>query len=153
MVEHAPATLAAVTNAPKPQSPELCEIWTWQGDTSILPHKFESVLNSAATEPDYVGFGKNIFQHEQLKKTYIDCPRFDPEGFFFITYRSNAIGLAQCLQAEDGSWEIPFLTAVPNHFGKGVEECLLQLCLSYLHGKGATNIKALRHPELAHGFG
>ena len=47
---------------PQVKTPELCEIWTWQGDTSILPFKFESVLNSAATEPDYIGFGKNIFK-------------------------------------------------------------------------------------------
>ena len=95
----AAATLQSVMTAPTSiHAPELCEIWTWQGDTSILPFKFESVLNSAATEPDYVGFGKSIFQHEQLKKAYIEHPAFDPDGFFFITYRSNAIGLAQCLQ-------------------------------------------------------
>ena len=73
---------------PTQKTPELCEIWTWQGDTSILPFKFESVLNAAATEPTYVGFGKSIFKHTELKKIYIERADFDPEGFFFITYRS-----------------------------------------------------------------
>lgn len=98
MVESTVAAMESVTNPPANiHAPELCEIWTWQGDTSILPFKFESVLNSAATDPDHLGFGESIFQHEQLKQTYIDNARFDPDGFFFITYRSNAIGLAQCL--------------------------------------------------------
>ena len=45
------------------KTPDLCEIWTWQGDTSILPFKFESVLNAAATEPGHLGFGKEVFSH------------------------------------------------------------------------------------------
>ena len=62
-----------------------------------MPFKFESVLNSAATEPDYVGFGKSVFKHTELKKQYIDRKDFDPDGFFFITYRSSPIGLALTL--------------------------------------------------------
>ena len=65
--ESALITVAQLENMPvdfsNVKTPELCEIWTWQGDTSILPFKFESVLNSAATEPDFIGFGKQAFQH------------------------------------------------------------------------------------------
>ena len=111
------------------ETPELCEVWTWQGDTSILPHKFESVLNAAATEADYIGFGKEVFKHGELKKKFIQRPDFDPDGFFFITYRSNAIGLTLALPDGKGGWTIPFLTAVPNHYGKGVEMCLMSLVL------------------------
>ena len=66
-----------------------------------------------------------------------------------MTHRSNAIGLAMCLPAEeDGKWRIPFITAVPSSFGKGVEACLMQLCLGYLKTKGAKHISVEVHPEL-----
>ena len=45
-------------------------------------------------------------------------------------------------------WTIPFLTAVPNHFGKGVEDCLLKLCIRYLQSKGAHSVSLQVHPEL-----
>ena len=89
---------------PQRKTPDLCEIWTWQGDTSILPFKFESVLNSAATEPDYIGFGKNVFTHTELKATYIDSENFDPNGFFFLTYRSQPIGLTLALPKAGDTW-------------------------------------------------
>lgn len=53
------------------KAPDLCEIWTWQGDTSILPFKFESVLNSAANSLNSF-FGRQTFNHSDLKKQYID---------------------------------------------------------------------------------
>lgn len=91
------AVLELIPEAPKQiHAPDLCEIWTWQGDTSVLPHKFESVLNAAATEPDHLGWGKNVFNADRLARDFIDVDDFDPEGFFFLTHRSNAIGLAMC---------------------------------------------------------
>ncbi len=116
------------------KTPDLCEIWTWQGDTSILPFKFESVLNAAAMPKDHVGFGCQKFNHVDLKKQFIDRNDFDPNGFFFITYRSTAIGLALTLKDDQG-WTIPFLTAIPSHYGKGVENCLLNLVIQYLQKK------------------
>ena len=61
--------------------PPLCEIWNWQGDTSVLPYKFESVLNSASTLEEH-------YKHGELKQKYIKDARFNPDGFFFLTYRS-----------------------------------------------------------------
>ena len=61
--------------------PPLCEIWNWQGDTSVLPYKFESVLNSASTFEEH-------YKHGELKEKYIKDARFNPDGFFFLTYRS-----------------------------------------------------------------
>ena len=37
---------------PEMVTPPLCEIWNWQGDTSVLPHKFESVLNACSNDPE-----------------------------------------------------------------------------------------------------
>ena len=88
------------------------------------------MLNAAATEPDYIGFGKQTFKHQELKQSYIDNKGFDPDGFFFITYRSMPIGLTLALPTqEEGEWVIPYLTAIPNYFGRGVEKCLLFLIL------------------------
>ena len=44
--------------------PSLCEIWNWQGDTSVLPYKFESVLNAASMQLE-------SYDHNKLKQTYV----------------------------------------------------------------------------------
>mmetsp|Transcript_33783 Transcript_33783/g.41766 ORF Transcript_33783/g.41766 Transcript_33783/m.41766 type:complete len:133 (-) Transcript_33783:278-676(-) len=117
--------LTSLDNIPQMQTPSLCEIWNWQGDTSVLPYKFESVLNSASTEA--------IYEHAALKQQYVKSERFDPEGFFFLTYRSNAIGLTLAYRCTDdpSCFELPYLVCVPNHRNKGVESALLALILQY----------------------
>ena len=109
----------------EPETPFLCEIWNWEGDTSILHFKFESVLNEASD-------GSSSFDCNALKAKYVKDPRFDPMGFFFLTYRSSPIGLALAFTSEiDGIYEVPFLVATPSHRNKGVEACLLGLILKY----------------------
>ena len=56
--------LSSLETLPEMQTPALCEIWNWQGDTSVLPYKFESVLNSASSEPEHYG-------HTELKQQFI----------------------------------------------------------------------------------
>ena len=56
--------LNSLENLPEMQTPALCEIWNWQGDTSVLPYKFESVLNSSSSDPEFYG-------HAELKQQYI----------------------------------------------------------------------------------
>ena len=69
------------------------------------------------------------------------CARFDPDGFFFLTYRSDAIGLTLAYKCADATtFEIPFLVAVPSYRGKGVEKALLALILQYCKDKGATRV-------------
>ena len=130
MVESANETsgyeLSPFESVPELKVPSLCEIWNWQGDTSVLPYKFESVLNSCSKlEENY--------EHTKLKEKYIQDSRFDRDGFFFLTYRSQAIGLTLAMpQADDPTtYSIPFLCAVPNHRGKGVEAALLSLILTF----------------------
>ena len=72
--------LNSLEQVPEVQTPALCEIWTWQGDTSVLPYKFESVLNSASS------FEDEHYKHNELKEKYIKDARFNPDGFFFLTY-------------------------------------------------------------------
>ena len=54
-------------------------------------------------------------------------------GFFFLTYRSQAIGLTLAYPSETDpeTYEIPFLLSVPSHRNKGVEQALLSLILTY----------------------
>ena len=68
--------------------------------------------------------------------------RFDPDGFFFLTYRSNAIGLTLAFPAQDDptTFEVPFLVAVPSHRNKGVEKALLALILEYCKNKGGKKV-------------
>ena len=96
------------------QVPSLCEVWNWQGDTSVLPFKFESVLNAASEDCE-------LFVASELKTKYTQGGSWDPMGFFFLTYRSQTIGLAFALSAGNGIFEIPYLVCVPSFLGKGVE--------------------------------
>ena len=123
-------------------TPSLCEIWNWQGDTSVLPYKFESVLNASSTDPE-------LYNHTALKQQYIGDERFDPDGFFFLTYRSNAIGLTLAYPCADEptTYEIPFLVAVPSHRNKGVEMALLALILEFCKKKGAAKVIVRAPPQ------
>ena len=59
---------------PELKVPSLCEIWNWQGDTSVLPHKFQSVLNSCVNEhkvPSWDDDESDYFQHKTLKQQYL----------------------------------------------------------------------------------
>ena len=127
--------LHSLETLPEMVTPPLCEIWNWQGDTSVLPYKFESVLNSSSTDPEK-------YDPQQLKQEYVQSARFDPDGFFFLTYRSNAIGLTLAFPSQDDptTFEVPFLVAVPSHRNKGVEKALLALILEYCKNKGGKKV-------------
>ena len=56
--------LNSLENIPEMVTPPLCEIWNWQGDTSVLPYKFESVLNASSTDPEF-------YSHSELKQQYV----------------------------------------------------------------------------------
>ncbi|TNV77950.1 hypothetical protein FGO68_gene5615 [Halteria grandinella] len=121
------------TQLPETQAPFLCEIWNWQGDTSVLPYKWVEVLSS-------VSGSETAYDSKTLKQSYVSSPQFDPNAFFFLTYRSHAIGLCLVWPTPDGQFEIKHLCSVPSHRGKGVEECLLGLALKYCKGKGAKEV-------------
>ena len=41
---------------------------------------------------------------------------------------------------EEGTFEIPYLVAVPSHRGKGVEKALLALLLAYIKKQGGKKV-------------
>ena len=56
------------------------------------------------------------------------------------------------MQEAEDSYVIPFLTATPNYYGKGVEKCLFSLILQHLKKVGAKHVKMQMHPELASSY-
>ena len=81
----------------------------------MLPFKFESILNAVSDDPE-------LFVAKDLANKWVkNNPTFDPNGFFFLTYRSQAIGLTLAVPTENGEFWIPYMAAVPSHLNKGVE--------------------------------
>jgi hypothetical protein len=85
------------TSLPETQAPFLCEIWNWQGDTSVLPYKWVEVLSSVSGD-------ESAYDTKVLKQTYVSSPSFDPNAFFFLTYRSHAIGLCLVWPVKSGAY-------------------------------------------------
>ncbi len=87
------------THAKEPQVPILHEIWNWEGDKSVLPSKWVFIIQKArGSSPS----------KEELLHDYIDVPEFDPNGFFFLTKRSKAVGCAIVVNNK-GKFEIHYL--------------------------------------------
>ena len=102
-----------------------------------MPYKFESILNSASTK----GF-EEFYKHNELKEKYIKDARFNPDGFYFLTYRSQAIGLTLAMPKADDptTYEIPYLVSATSHRNKGVESALLSLILTFCKKAGAKSV-------------
>ena len=98
-----------------------------------MPFKFETILNNCSDEPEK-------YKHGLLKKQFIDDKGFDPNGFFFLTYRSNAIGLTFALPTAPNEYRIVYLCCIPSHRNKEVREALLVLLLKHYKSKGAVKI-------------
>ncbi|CDW72511.1 UNKNOWN [Stylonychia lemnae] len=130
-------TLTDLTSIPEPQIPSLCEVWNWQGDTS-----WTEVLNATAGQEE-------AYDTKYLKANYISSSKFNPDAFFFLTYRSHAIGLCLAWPAAENEFEIKHLTSVPSHRNKGVEEALISLVLGYIKEQGGTKVVVkLDEPKL-----
>ena len=69
---------------------------------------------------------------------YVNVDTFDKEGFFFITYRSNAIGTCFLWKTEERC-DLKYLAADPSWRERDVEKCLAGLAIEYLKN---------RHPEV-----
>ena len=84
--------------------------------------------------------------HSELKEKYIKDARFNPDGFYFLTYRSQAIGLTLAFPKADDpeTYEIPYLVSATSHRNKGVEAALLSLILAFCKKAGAKRVEV--HP-------
>ena len=113
--------------------PFLCEMWNWEGDLTVLPHKWAEVLNE--------DLGEEVFDSKQLKENFVQKPEFDPLAFFFITSRSNALGsILSWPTNEPGVYDILNLASKQSRT-EGVEKALVLLSLNYLKKKGAKLVE------------
>mmetsp|Transcript_30072 Transcript_30072/g.70093 ORF Transcript_30072/g.70093 Transcript_30072/m.70093 type:complete len:324 (+) Transcript_30072:138-1109(+) len=106
-------TLAAADTDP-PVVPEMHEQWTWEGDESVLPHKWHSTLEDA--------FQDSAMPVPQVKPWML--PDFDREGIFFITHRSDTCGVAAVC-----SGRLLAFGVVQDYRRKGIGRSLLGLCI------------------------
>ena len=79
--------------------PSLHEMWNWEGDTSVLPHKVTEIMNSVsvfnAEDPQFQSDDPFDFERpyksDNIRKiidTEIKNGTFDTNSFIFVTYRS-----------------------------------------------------------------
>ena len=140
------------------------EIWTWQGDTSVLPHKVTEILNQVSVfdendpkhksdDPfDFERPYKSDFIKARLKSLMSDN-RFCPEGFFFITSRSQAVGCCMVLidlnTGRPNCYKLEYLATIPSAQGNGVEEALVQLALKYCLITSQKGVQVDSEPEIS----
>lgn len=103
----------------EPKVPDLFESWTWEGDTTVLPGKWEDAITEC--------FETSVADCTQ--KPWED-PKFDPDGIFFLTHRSGTCGIALTLDGDEkGTGVIACLGVQSAFHRRGVGRCLLRLCL------------------------
>mmetsp|Transcript_13373 Transcript_13373/g.15001 ORF Transcript_13373/g.15001 Transcript_13373/m.15001 type:complete len:104 (-) Transcript_13373:43-354(-) len=71
--------------------------------------------------------------HKALKETYADNEKFDPLGFFFVTYRSNTIGHCLIFPDNDDRYWIKFLCADKAYREKELEKAIIGLAIEYMN--------------------
>lgn len=104
-----------------PVVPELFEQWCWEGDTSVLPYKWQQVVEECCGG-DVVDCGARPWDEQG----------FDSQGTFFITSRSDTCGVAVVLPMRappTGIGLLAFIGVRPEFRRKGLGLCLLRLCL------------------------
>ena len=104
--------------------PSLCEIWNWEGDKTVLPTKWSETLKSSF----------NIDMSSQdLKNDYAENSKFDPNAFFFVTYRSSSIGWWLVWPEDDGKYTLKFLWAGQRYRDQNLEQALAGLAIEYMN--------------------
>ena len=77
---------------------------------------------------------------KQLFTAYVAQQSFDPMGFFFLTYRSNAVGAVLAWKNANENDTIELLSAVPGSNKRNVEIGLLGLILNYFKSKKSKKV-------------
>ena len=121
--------------------PALHEVWTWQGDTSVLPYKVVEILNQVSIfdEADPRCQREDPFDMEipfkavNIKNWVAEMQRqgqFDPQGAFFITTRSQAVGCIIVLKVSENSFKLEYLASLSDG-SRGIEKCLCDYALRF----------------------
>ena len=131
---------ADYSTAKPPSCPDLYEIWTFEGDTSVLPSMWCDLVNCCFPERE------EPFTDNQFINEFSSKPQWCPDGFFMITTRSKAVGTAfawRDTMAPDAECRLHWLAVHPNHRGKGIGELLVSLVVNFFKETG-QNIVTLR---------
>jgi len=109
--------------------PDMFELWTWEGDRSILPLKWADALKAGYDAESLSASGAAALRPWE-------SPGFDEDGIFFLTHRSDTCGVAAILPAKSphgaGDQPVGFIAGWcvhPDFRRRGVGLCLLRSCL------------------------
>eukprot|EP00927_Polykrikos_kofoidii_P033643 TRINITY_DN28468_c0_g1_i1.p1 TRINITY_DN28468_c0_g1~~TRINITY_DN28468_c0_g1_i1.p1 ORF type:complete len:333 (+),score=65.05 TRINITY_DN28468_c0_g1_i1:107-1105(+) len=123
--------------------PELFELWTWEGNLSVLPFKWTEVIEECYGE---AAMTSGVIGSAVLRPW--ETAGFDPQGIFFLTHRSQTCGIAAALPnsptvgSQSGSTEgvIVGLAVRPEFRREGLEQCLLRLCIHHHATLGRSRV-------------
>ena len=118
--------------------PNLHEMWTWEGDTSVLPHKVVEILNQVSVydteDPQFQSDDPFDFERPyraaEVSKHInglIASKHFESDAFFFITARSSSVGCCWVntnLKGENPNealFSLEYIATIPGSQGTGVE--------------------------------
>ena len=128
--------------------PNLHEMWTWEGDTSVLPHKVVEILNQVSVfdteDPQFQSDDPFDFERPyravEVSKHInglINAKDFETDSFFFITARSSSVGCcwvnttASAENPNEALFTLEYIATIPGSQGSGVEQSLIEMAMRY----------------------
>ena len=123
---------------PEINIPFLFEMWNWVGDKTILPTKWYELLKKHDKQTHSHAF--SAYTREYLISTYVRDPKFDPNGFFFLTTRSEAVAGVLVWPINEETCELVALAALPSHRDRETTQCIIALGLCYAFARGFTEV-------------
>jgi hypothetical protein len=118
--------------------PFLYEVWNWVGDTSILPTKWYELLKKNDNQTNSNAFSS--ITRELLLNQYVRNEKFDPNGFFFLTTRSEVVSGVLVWPISRDTCQLVALVALPAHRDKQVAQAIISLAIVYAINKGYSEV-------------
>lgn len=124
---------------PHAEVPQLYELWTWEGDETVLPFKWEKGLEDS---------GGCAARESRGLQPWNDSG-FDRESIFFITHRSETCGVAAVLPNNESRSDavVVALGVRPQDRRHGIGRCLLRLCAHRAAELGHCSLHCAVDPE------
>lgn len=127
-----------LSSAPETKIPFLYEYWNWVGDTSILPTKWFELLKKHDMQSNTHTF--STITKEKLIHQYIRDSKFDPNGFFFLTTRSEVVSGVLVWPINTEICEFVALASLPSHRDRDTTQAIISLGINYSIQKGFRQV-------------